>query len=72
MLGLELPAELEFLDEPASGVRQSRRIAQLKIREEAERRKIEEEVNDLKVEEEEKKKKKKNKRKGDQVGLEIW
>lgn len=41
-MGLELPLELEIEEEPLTGVRQSRRIAQIKIKEEAERRKIEE------------------------------
>lgn len=41
-MGLEIPLELEVTDEPVCGVRQSRRIAQIKIKEEAERRKMEE------------------------------
>lgn len=42
VMGLELPLEMELGEEPVSGVRQSRRIAQIKIKEEAERRKMEE------------------------------
>lgn len=41
-MGLEIPAAIENVEEPVTGVRQSRRIAQIKIKEEAERRKLEE------------------------------
>lgn len=59
LLGLELPADSEILNEPITGVRQSRRIAQLKIKEEAERRKIEESVlNEMKADHKKKKSKK--------------
>lgn len=42
MLGLEIPSKTENVAELVTGVRQSRRIAQIKIKEEAERRKLEE------------------------------
>lgn len=42
LLGLDVPEVLEELNTTISSVRQSRRIAQLKIKEEAERRKLEE------------------------------
>lgn len=59
MLGLDLPAESEMMVEPVTGVRQSRRIAQLKIKEEAERRKILDTVlNDFKSDQKKKKSKK--------------
>lgn len=41
LLGLEIPLDSD-ISEPVTGVRQSRRIAQIKIKEEAERRKVEE------------------------------
>lgn len=43
LMGLEIPEKYEMeIEEQGRGVRQSRRIAQIKIKEEAERRKIEE------------------------------
>lgn len=41
-MGLDIPPKIEGVDELVTGVRQSRRIAQIKIKEQAERRKLEE------------------------------
>lgn len=58
-MGLDIPEGSELIQEPITGVRQSRRIAQLKIKEEAERRKIEETVlNEITAEHKKKKSKK--------------
>lgn len=69
LLGLDLPACSEILQEPVTGVRQSRRIAQLKIKEEAERRKIEETVlNEIKADH----KRKKSKKSDDKVRFGLY
>lgn len=41
-MGLDIPSKIEDVNDTVTGVRQSRRIAQIKIKEEAERRKLEE------------------------------
>lgn len=61
---MELPEDPTALQEDVSGVRHSRRIAQIKIKEEAERRKIEEmTLTDIKE------KKKKSKKGEDKVRI---
>lgn len=42
LLGLDIPADLSLTEDTSSNVRQSRRIAQLKIKEDAERITVEE------------------------------
>lgn len=58
-MGLEISPEMENILKDDTPVRQSRRIAQIKIKEEAERRKLEEvTLNDLKEEQRKRKVKK--------------